>query len=222
MLDLTTPRGRIIAASLRLAERRSWRDLTLADIADEAGIALVELSHEFHAKTDILRAFVKAADDEVLRRAPKRNEDQSARDRIFDVVMTRFDVLAPYRVALKKIMWSVPFEPALVPTMLCSQHWMLEAAGIASDGLSGGVRVVGLGSVYARVFRIWLEDDDPGLARTMAALDRRLKRGEQALGRMDDICSAGRRLVCAVLPRGFRRPEERADTPRAADGPTYT
>ncbi|HEX2257777.1 MAG TPA: TetR/AcrR family transcriptional regulator, partial [Afifellaceae bacterium] len=40
-------------------------------------------------------------------------------------------------------------------------------------------RAQGLALVWARVMRVWLDDDDPGLARTMAALDRRLREAER-------------------------------------------
>ena len=50
--------------------------------------------------------------------------------------------------------------------------------------------MAGLGLTYASVFRVWLQDDDPGLARTMAALDRRLRRGERALGGIEQVHTA--------------------------------
>jgi hypothetical protein len=40
----------------------------------------------------------------------------------------------------------------------------------------------------ASVVRTWLDDDDPGLARTMAALDRGLARGSWWSGLLDDLC----------------------------------
>ena len=70
------------------------------------------------------------------------------------------------------------------------------------------MRVAGLGMIYASVFGIWLEDDDPGLARTMAALDRRLRRGER---------------TCAAWSRSARRstdwpPKDRASSARPLRG----
>ena len=115
--------------------------------------------------------------------APKRTADQTARDALFDIVMTRFDVLGPYKKALQSISASGPADLALARPVLASMHWMLEAAGINTEGASGSLRVTGLAAVYASVFRTWLEDDDPGHARTMAALDRRLRRGESAIRR---------------------------------------
>ena len=109
--------------------------------------------------------------------------------------MTRFDVLAPHKAALKSIHASGPADFALAGPFLSSQHWMLQAAGIATDGTTGALRVAGLGVTYASVFRTWLEDDDPGLARTMAALDRRLRRGERTLGGIEGVASALNRFA---------------------------
>ena len=52
--------------------------------------------------------------DAVLTSAPKFTGSENARDRIFDVVMARFDVLAPYKEALKNIAAARPFDMALV------------------------------------------------------------------------------------------------------------
>lgn len=210
MLDLTTPKGQIIAAALRLASERPWRKVTLGDIAEAAGVTLVALKNEFGSKGEILAAFTGAVDDEVLRRAPRRASDQPARDALFEVIMSRFDVLAPHKSALKSIARGAAFEPTQIRPLLASQQWMLEAAGIGTSGLEGGLKVAGLASVYASVFRTWLEDDDPGHARTMAALDRRLRRGERALVRIDDFCSGLARFVSAAVPRGFARSQPRA------------
>jgi AcrR family transcriptional regulator len=215
MLDQLTAKGRIVAAALRLAGTRRWAEVTLRDIAEEAGSNLVELRQYFSSKADIIAAFVRAVDDEVVRRAPRRQPGQAARDAIFETVMSRFDVLAPYKAALASIARDAGFDPRLSCSVLASQHWMLQAAGVDTEGVRGSVRVAGLTSVYASVFRIWLEDDDPGLARTMAALDRRLRRGEQNLDALDGICRAMERIAGAFTGR---RESSRAAPPAAPAG----
>ena len=94
---------------MRLAGERPWRDVTLTDIAEAADVNLVEVRRDFDSKAEILAAFVRAVDDAVLARAPNA-PPQSSRDAIFDVVMSRFDVLAPYRPALKSIAATWPID----------------------------------------------------------------------------------------------------------------
>jgi ubiquinone biosynthesis protein COQ9 len=189
MLDLKTTNGRIIAAALKLAGECPWSDVTLTDIAKAAEVSLLDLRRAYGSKADILAAFVRAVDDEVLARSPERTSEQGPRDALFEVIMSRFDVLAAYRSALKSIAASWPADPALLGALASSQAWMLRAAGISVEGVDGQLRAAGLAAVYASVFRTWLNDDDPGLARTMAALDRRLRRGERTLNTLDEIKS---------------------------------
>lgn len=213
MIDETSESGRIIAAALRLAAGRPWAEVTLADIAAGAGIGLVDVKRSFASKGRILAAFTRLVDDEMLRRAPRRQPSQSARDALFEVVMSRLDVLSPYKAALRSITGPGLPDPELLRPLFTAQAWMLEAAGIGSGGSRGAVRALGLGSVYASVFRTWLDDSEPGNARTMAALDRRLRRGERAISRVEEACAGLNRLACALMPGVFRR---RGGPPSAA------
>jgi ubiquinone biosynthesis protein COQ9 len=184
MFGSSTPRDRIVVAALRLAEQQGWRDLSLGEIAREAKIPLAEMRREFQSKGQILAAFSRAADQAVLEKfaAPASGE---GRDRLFDVLMTRFEIMQPYKAAIRRIRddlgWSLGEALAQFRPALKSQYWMLAAAGISGEGGRGMLRINGLLAIYGRVFNIWLDDDDPGLARTMAALDKRLRRGEAML-----------------------------------------
>ena len=194
------PEGRIVDAALRLAAVRPWSQVTLLDIAEGAGLTLADLRRSFGSKSEILAAFARSIDDQILAKAVRPPEGQSARDTLFEVLMMRFDALEPHRAALKSIQSAGAADPALIRALLASQAWMLNAAGVATDGIGGGVRIAGLASVYASVFQTWLDDDDPGLARTMAALGRRLRRGEQTLSSLDEIGAAARRMAAMLSP----------------------
>lgn len=197
MLD-ETARGRLIASAMQLAAERPWRDVTLLDIAERAGLTLAETRREFSDRTAILKAFVRSVDDAMLAKARRPDAGDSARDALFEVVMARLDLLGPYKTAIRSIAGSYEADLGLLAAALSSQHWMLAAAGIERSGGRGALRTLGLASVYASVLRTWLDDEDPGLARTMAALDRSLRRGERSLRAVDGLCEAvegfGRRV----------------------------
>ena len=211
MLDDHTLRVRIIRAALARAEADGWHALKLADVAREAGIGIAELAREFQTKTDILEAFQREVDQTVLQKADV-DMDEAARDRLFDVIMTRLEVLGPYKGALKRIIADMQTRPGAALRILCqsarSHAWMLRAADIDPDGPSGPVRVSGLMSVTGQVLHVWLEDDDPGLAKTMAALDRRLRRGERWLQRIDGLGAAACRVLSSLKPRRSTRAED--------------
>src|SRR5262245_57810153 len=127
MFDRSTPKGRILAAALDCAAHSSWAQVSLADIAGEAKVPLGDMRDLFSSKSAIIAELVRAVDREVLSRIDKA-PDQEKRDLLFDVVMTRFDVLAPHKAALKSMAQAGGADLALAEPLLTSQHWMLQAA----------------------------------------------------------------------------------------------
>lgn len=185
---------------MRLLARTPFERISLGAVADEAKIPLAELRACFGSTFDMLAGFLREVDAKVLAPASDDMADEPARDRVFDVLMRRLDVLAPHKAAIRSLADSARRNPffalALNKLSVRSQQWMLAAARIDTAGLKGAVRAQGLALVFARVMQTFLTDDDPALARTMAALDRELARGERALGLIEGaVCLAtgGRR-----------------------------
>lgn len=183
---------RLIDAALTLAAERGWAEISLAEIAETAKLPLSKVYPLFAGKQAILAAFARRVDAEVLSEEEADAEalaGSSARDRLFDVMMRRFDVLRPHRLAIANIAHDGLRTPlqALegMPQLLRSMAWMLEAAHIPTDGLRGLLRVKGLAWIYLATLRVWLRDDSTDLARTMAALDGYLRRVEWLAVRMD-------------------------------------
>jgi AcrR family transcriptional regulator len=223
MFDDFSKRSKALKAALDLAKERSWGDISLPDIARAANLSLADLRREFSCKSDILRAFQAEVDAEVLSRAKPAGETQTPRDRLFDVVMTRFEAMQPYRPALKRIASHLCCRPGeavpLIGSSLASQYWMLEAAGDKLEGPGGAVRVSGLAAIYCRVFGVWLEDDTPSMDRTMAALDKRLGRAERMLSSLDAACGDLCRFASGFLPRGWKREAKREAPPATGAAP---
>lgn len=172
--------ARLIDAMLDLVVKQGWRDLCLNDIAAAAGVPLSELHPVYASKSAILRAFMRRIDNQVLAGEFAFADEDSPRDRLFDVLMRRFDALQPYREAVRRIradMMRTPLGAArLVPALGCSMVWMLEAAGINADGAAGRAKVLGVTGVWLKTMSAWVDDDSTDMSGTMAALDRSLAR----------------------------------------------
>lgn len=217
-------REAIVEALMRLAADRPWNDIELTDIAREAGVSLVEFRDLFPSKGAVLGGFSRMIDRRVLEGMTDELADEPARERMFDVVMRRLDALAPYRRPLRRIAFALRQDPlalaALNRVALNSQRFMLAAAGISTEGNLGALKLQGAVLVFGRTLETWLDDDDPGLARTMARLDREIRRGERILERAEDFrrLTAPLRILGQALlergrrDRGLRR--ERYDDPR--------
>jgi AcrR family transcriptional regulator len=185
-------RDKIVHAFLALLAETPLERIGVAAIAARAGVSLAELRAEFNSTTDMLAAFMRETDRKVLEGGDPELAEEPARERLFDVLMRRIEVLAPHRAAIRSLARSARRDPALALALnrlsKRSQKWMLAAAGVDSAGLQGDLRAQGLAVVMARTLRVWIDDEDPGLARTMAALDRELASGERLLNFLGDLC----------------------------------
>lgn len=156
----------------------------MAEIAAEAGLPAGRVHQAFPTKSAILTGISRQADAAVLAEPIVESGQETPRDRLFDVIMRRFDALAPYKTGIAAISREVPNAGAAV-ALLCqltnSMRWMLEAAGIGTAGPRGALQTAGLAALYANVMRTWIADDSVDLARTMSELDRQLRWAEQTM-----------------------------------------
>jgi AcrR family transcriptional regulator len=191
-------RQKIIDAFMGLLAVRPIEEIGFADIAARAGVSLAELRDEFNSVLAILAAHIKAIDRKVLAGSDADMEDESPRERLFDVLMRRIEALTDYKAAVRSLLRSAQTDPALAFALngitVRSMEWMLTAADIDAAGTRGLIRAQGLAVLYSRVLRTWIRDEDEGLARTMAALDRQLARGQRWAGFLDGLCRIQRRL----------------------------
>lgn len=180
------PSALIIDAALDWSAKSGWRSLTMADIAEETGLGLAEIHAVYPCKSMILNGMVQRIDEQVF--AAGEADGDSIRDRLFDLLMRRFDALDPIKPAISAIAHDSWCDPGAVfltgPRMLSSMYWMLEAADVNASGLMGVARCKGLLLIYANAFRAWLKDDSADMAATMAALDRGLQQAE----RLESFC----------------------------------
>jgi len=186
-----TKRDLIVDALMELAAERRWEDISIHDVAVRAGISLSDFRDQFPSKGAALAAFSRYIDKIVLDGTSDDLAGEPAKDRLFDVLMRRLDAMAPQREALRAIVEWARRDPvsatALNSMALNSMRFMLEAADISSEGATGHVKLQGLVLAWTRILDVWLDDEDPALARTMAALDRELARGEKLVARVEDM-----------------------------------
>jgi AcrR family transcriptional regulator len=199
-------RDRVIDAFMALLAEKPIEGIGFSEIAERAEVTLPDLRNMFGSTIAILSAYMKNVDRAVLAADTADLAEEPPRERLFDVLMRRLEVLAPHRAAILSLAQSVPYNPGLALALnalaVRSQQWMLTAADIGASGPKGMMRAQGLAIMFTSVLRTWVRDDDEGLARTMAALDRALARGQMWSGILDGVC---RIPACAARLRSRRR-----------------
>ena len=192
---------------MELASEQRFEEISIRDICKAAGVSLADFRDAFPSKGAVLAGFSRRIDRAVLTQDGGELADESPRERLFDILMRRLEAMAPYREGLREATAWIRRDPAAALAMnqvvVGSMRFMLEAAGIeVEDGAAGAIKLQGLALAWARIVGVWLEDDDPGLSRTMAELDRELTRGERAVAgvdRLNDLASPLRALARAAF-----------------------
>jgi ubiquinone biosynthesis protein COQ9 len=159
------PKAALREALLRMVAAGGWRDLSYADIAKDAGLSLAAAYEAYPSKAAILTGIGRDIDARLFASLDEDPLDGSPKDRLFDLLMRRFDALNEHREAYAALAWGLPRTP-------------VEAGCL---GLRGAFRIEGLGALYACALRVWLKDESADLSKTMAELDKRLGQVERCM-----------------------------------------
>ena len=183
-----------LLAALELAAHTQWADLTLSEIAEAADLKL----SDFHGVSDkdALAAhadsyFDKAMSEEGI------SADDSPRERLFDVIMLRFEAMEEYRAGLVSLMKFRDRTPSLLLSLPIarkrSAYWALVSAGLDNrSGAPTGLKSVAIGYVIDKAERAWRKETSADFARTMAALDKGLREAEERMERLQRFTGWGK------------------------------
>lgn len=180
---------RIIDAALAEAAAMGWRNVAMTAVATRAGLPLGAVLEQVPTRAHLVARLYDRLDHRMLSGLKSVDEADSVRDRLFDVIMKRFDAMNSDREGLRALVSGIRFDPVAMAVGLRradrSAAAILAAAGVSPDGLLGCARIQGLKIVLLCALRGWMDDDSADLAKTMAALDRALERAERVAGFRD-------------------------------------
>lgn len=170
----------LVTAAFRLAGEEGWRNINVAKAARAGGLSVAEARGRFPSLAAVLLRFGRLADQAALLGAP---DEGPVRDRLFDLLMRRFDVLQTHRAGVRALIRYLPTDPPVAMLLACanrrSMRWMLQGAGVSARGLRGALQVRGLLAVWLWAVRAWERDESEDLSGTMAAVDSALRRADQ-------------------------------------------
>ena len=209
MTDHSEMRNQLFDQFSKAVLDRGWRSLSCADIATDAGFEVKQAFVAFPNRYAYVTELIRRIDRSMLEVYDVEMKDEPARDRLFDVIMARFEAMQDHRDVIVALTHATRTDPLLSLHLMglsrLTADWFLEVARISPVGVRGIMRSKGALAAYARAFRVWLDDDSEDLSRTMAALDKFLKTGEKALRRAE-------KLACMLPRMGARCRSRRASS----------
>ena len=173
----------LIASAFTLAGEHGWHRMSVTEAARHAGLKLDRARARCPSRLALLARFGRMADRAALAETPTEGP---VRDRLFQLLMRRLDVLAAHRAGVLALLHALPADPPLALWLALanrrSMRWMAEAAGVSTHGLAGELRLKGLVGVWLWTVRAWTADESADLSPSMAALDTALGRAERMAG----------------------------------------
>lgn len=174
----------LIKLAFALLAEHGWRRFSFAELARRAGVPLTAIYAELPDQAALLRALGRRLDAEMLALDMTELDGMTPRERVFELVMRRLDAMADYKEGLRTIARETLREPMLLATACCNvdrlSRRLLDAASTEGGPCMAKAARRVMGAIYVRAFNVWLDDDTPDMARTLAELDRRLQQAESA------------------------------------------
>lgn len=172
---------KILDTVLQVAGEQGWNDLTAELVAERAGISAPEAISLYPGKRAILNAladrFERLAGEAVD--AEAGDPSLPVPERLFDAIMTRFELLQEHRDGYAAILAAARTDPGMTLAGLTrlnpAMGLVLRQTGLGDRGPIGCLRRKVLAALYLSVLQVWLNDISEDLGPTMVALDKRLK-----------------------------------------------
>lgn len=174
----------LLVEAWAIVAERGWRGYGPVALARRTGRPLVEIYALFPDRRALLTALGHRLDAAMLDVSLGELEGMSVRERLFELLMRRFEAMKPFRAALRAAGRAALCDRVLLCGTIANldraADWLLAVSEAELSGMAGHLGRRALQLAYLRSFKVWLEDDTADLARTMAELDRRLGELETA------------------------------------------
>jgi AcrR family transcriptional regulator len=176
----------LLTAAFALIGEEGWRGFSFAALARRTGVSRVEIYRQFRTRDALLQALNRRADEAMLAVDDAELAGLPPRDRVFELLMRRLEALVPYRAGLARLARDARADPCIVLATACrlerSLIWLQDVAGLRCRGLRARLARRSLGLAYLRAVGVWFEDSGADLGRTMAELDKQLRRIQSVAG----------------------------------------
>lgn len=175
-----------------MASELAWDQVTLSDLCAASDVSLGQCAIEAISKADVTAHLDSLVDQAMLASQSTIDRSQGIRDRVFEVLMGRFDAMEDNRPAwtsvLRAEVGDLSATLARRARRVRTAAWALEASGVNTSDLRGASHAIGLARIIRLVEAAWL-GDEADLAKTMARLDQELRKGETWLQRLASVGS---------------------------------
>ncbi len=178
--SLSAEERAVLKKILLLLNETPWQQLTIPTLIAQLELDSEKIPSSLKSKEGLLKGLIRLIDEETLDLFGEGPKEVSLHDRLFDLVMCRFDAMAPYKKGLKSIWDELPthplfFLPALIQGFFSLNH-LLEKIGFDQNPFCDKLYLGSFAVFYLSAIRVWHKDETPDQSQTMAYVDQGLKK----------------------------------------------
>lgn len=182
----------IINKSFELIEKIGWERFSFQKLSEKEKIPLNFLKTNYKCKYTVIEKFSQMIDRQVESNIRADDlMDSSIKDKLFELIMLRFDELESFKKALKNIFLSTKKNPLLISiiskNLLNSFDFYLEVSNSYQNSPTDIFKKNFLLLIYSLVFETWLNDNSEDLSKTMSQLDKYLSIAEKTQNKINNF-----------------------------------
>ena len=197
----------LMLCTVQQAANMGWSPATLAAACAELGLSPQQAATLYpNGIDDVISRFSRHIDTLMSDSMASQNlQEMRVRDRVQTAILTRLQILSPYRRAVRNLLTielARPHRAALATRLMArtvDDIW--HAAGDQSTGFSRYSRRATLSLIYGSTVLFWFQDQSPDHSRTTAFLERRIDGLMQTSKKVSMLKNAIQKTLCFNMPR---------------------
>jgi len=187
----------LLVLAFEIIAETGWHRFNFNQLAERAELSLTDIRKIYSDKAGLLDSLNERLDQGMLAVDPEDLVGLPPKDRVFELLMSRIEAMTPLRAGLCRLMKDARIDAKLLAMTACridrSLTWLQDVADLPGEKSSSLIAQIRrqvqrriLGAVYLQVLMTWSNDDSGDLSKTMAELDKQLRRVERLAGLTTD------------------------------------
>ena len=157
---------------------KKFKDVAIHEIIKKAKIKSKEFNFFYQNKEQIVISFFTRIDLMMEKKIKKLSLGKNIKDNLFEVCMTRFEILDQYKASINNIYSSLKTQPNLAINLYESffktMKLILNLSLVNIKLINDNIKLMIFALFYLSILKEWLNDCSSNNEKTMAILDTRL------------------------------------------------
>lgn len=171
-------REKIEDSLMNILKHKKLKDIKIQEIKKKTRIKSEEFNILYKSKEQIIISFFDRIDLIMEKKIKKLFLGKNIKDNLFEVCMTRFEILDPYKRSINNIYLSLKDQPNLVinlyKSFFTTMKLILNLSLVNTKLINDNIKLMTFALFYLSILKEWLNDCSSNNEKTMAILDTRL------------------------------------------------